>query len=310
MVLQQSKLISLLNKVFRQTAYIRKDAEAIYHCPFCNHYKKKLEINTISQSWHCWVCNAAGKSIRSLFRKLKVSRPFYNELYEIVGGGDYNKSQSAVETIVNLSLPDEFLPLSKPTKSLEYGNAINYLRSRKVTRDDILRYNIGYAEQGEYRQRIIIPSYDKGGNINFFSSRTYYDNSDTMRYKNPPWSKNIVGFELFINWDLPITITEGALDALAIRRNAIPLFGTLMSDNLKQTLIKNGVWQVNIVLDSDAIKKAINIYEFLERHEIEAKLIKLEDKDPSMLGFQKITEIIHATEPMDFSSLIAMKMSI
>ena len=308
-MLLQAQLITLLDKVMNQSARMRKGTEAIYQCPFCNHYKKKLEVNTVTQEWHCWVCNAAGKSIRSLFRKLKANRAYYIELYKIVGSPSYKKQQETDYKQQDLSLPEGFVSLSHPVKSLEYGNAISYLRSRGVTRDDILRYNIGYSEYGEFRQRIIVPSYDKDGNLNFFSSRIYYDGGDAIKYKNPPWSKNIIGFELFVNWDEPITLVEGCLDGISVRRNAIPLFGTLMSNKLKEAIIENGVGRVNIVLDNDALKKAIDISDFLEKQEVESRIIKLEDKDPSVLGYEKITEIINDSKPMDFSGMILLKMN-
>ena len=84
-MLQESQLFSLLDKVLKQTAFIRKGEEAVYHCPFCSHRKKKLEINVRTQEWHCWICNNAGKSIRSLFYKLKVREQYFEELYKIVG---------------------------------------------------------------------------------------------------------------------------------------------------------------------------------------------------------------------------------
>jgi len=308
-MLLQAQLITLLDKALNQSARMRKGTEAIYHCPFCNHYKKKLEVNTVTQEWHCSVCNAAGKSIRSLFRKLKVHRTYYAELYKIVGSPGYQKRQEIDYKQQELSLPEGFVSLSHPIRSLEYGNAITYLRSRGVTRDDILRYNIGYSEYGEFRQRIIVPSYDRAGNLNFFSSRIYYDGGDSIKYKNPTWSKDIIGFELFVNWDEPITLVEGAFDAFAIRRNVIPLFGTLVSNRLKEAIVENGVGQVNIVLDNDALKKALDIYDFLEKQEVESRIIKLDDKDPSVLGYERITEIINDSKPMDFSGMILLKMN-
>ena len=40
--------------------------EIAFHCPFCHHRKKKLQVNTESQKWQCWVCGAKGRSIYSL----------------------------------------------------------------------------------------------------------------------------------------------------------------------------------------------------------------------------------------------------
>ena len=312
MMLQQVQLTSLLDRVLNQSARIRKGHEAVYFCPFCNHYKKKLEINLETQNWQCWVCHASGKSIRSFFKKLRVNYAFYSELYKIVGDYQFRPRISDEEKHQLLSLPNEFLPLTSCAKSMEYGIAVSYLRSRGIIKSDIFRYNIGYCEHGEYRRRIVIPSYDKEGNVNFFSARAYHDGT-TMKYKLPPWPKDIVGFELFINWNEPITLVEGQWDAITIRRNAIPLFGTTISDHLREAIIENGVSRVNIVLDNDALKSAIRIFDNIERFkafDIEVHLIKLKDKDPSVLGFKKIDEIINESKPTEFSDIIRLKMNL
>jgi DNA primase len=311
-MLRQSQLISLLDRALHQSARIRKGNEAVYYCPFCHHYKKKLEINVDTEEWHCWVCHAAGRRIRTFFRKLRVHGSFYDELYKITGNRPLPK-QEEEDVDEKVYLPNEFLPLSIPTKSFQYLNAINYLKKRGVTREDILRYNIGYCEDGEYKNRVIVPSYDKDGNVNFFSARAYYENT-YMKYMLPPWSKNIIGFELFINWDEPITICEGAFDAMAIRKNAIPLFGTTMSVALKEAIVEHGVKRINVVLDNDALKSALRIYDYIERIKstnVEVFLIKLDDKDPSILGFKKINHIIdELSEPMGFANMVKMKLNL
>ena len=310
-MLQQSQLISLLNRVLGESARIRKGHEAVYYCPFCHHHKKKLEINLTTQNWHCWVCHAAGFSIRSFFNKLRVNRAYFDELTKIVGEQQYRHRDVEQEVEQVLELPKEFISLGVPNTSFEYGNAVQYLRDRGVTKCDILRYNIGYCETGEYSHRIVIPSYDKDGHINFFSARAYYDSY--MKYKLPPWSKNIIGFELFVNWNEPITLVEGQLDAIAIRKNAIPLFGTTISNYLRESIIENKVKRVNIVLDNDALKSAIRIFDSIERFkvfDIDVRLIRLQDKDPSLLGFQKIDKIIGDSNPVEFADIIKIKMTL
>jgi DNA primase len=232
-----------------------------------------------------------------------------------VGGSRPYNTKESTESASILSLPQEFLPLSTYSKSLEYACAYTYLKGRGVTKEDILRYNIGYCERGEYAKRIIIPSYDSDGNLNFFSSRVYDENTPNkmFKYKNPPWSKDIIGFQLLINWGEPVTLVEGGFDAIAVRKNAIPLFGTTMSNTLKEAIIANGVWRVNILLDNDALSKAIEIYEFIEKlsnDEIDVHLIKLDDKDPSVLGYEKINEIIENSHPFGFKEMIRLKMTL
>lgn len=311
-MLRQSQLFSLLDKSLNQTAFVRKGNEAVYFCPFCNHYKKKLEINVDTEEWHCWVCHARGKSIRTFFRKLQVNRHFYSELFKITGGKEFKPNPSDIIIDPHV-LPADFISLVEKSSSFQYRSAISYLKNRGITRDDVLRYNIGYCETGEYKNRIVIPSYDKNGELNFFSARSYHDNV-YFKYMLPPWSKNIIGFELFVNWDEPITIVEGQLDAIAIRKNAIPLFGTTMSTALKQAIIENGVCEVNIILDNDALKNAIKIYDDIEKlksQKIDIYLIRLEDKDPSVLGFKKMNEIITTqSKPFDFGDALKIRMNL
>lgn len=315
-MLKESQLFTLLDKVLNQSAYIRKGEEAVYFCPFCSHYKKKLEINVRTQEWHCWICNSCGKSIRSLFYKLKVKDSYFDELYKIIGK-TWVKYEEKQEKRLDLSLPSEFVPLWKgnplwksPT-SFDYGHAMAYLAKRNITMDDIIRYNIGYCETGTYAKRVLIPSYDWNGDINFFAARAYHE-GNTYKYMLPPWPKDFTGFELFVNWSEPITLVEGTFDAIAVRNNAIPLFGTTMPLNLKLNIVLHRVKRINIVLDNDALKQAVDIYDRIENlsDQMDIHLIRLEDKDPSVLGFEAITELINKSKPYGFADIIKAKLAI
>ena len=60
------ELVTLLEKVLMKS-YEMKNGEHAFHCPFCNHHKKKLQVNTETQKWHCWVCNMGGHKISIIF---------------------------------------------------------------------------------------------------------------------------------------------------------------------------------------------------------------------------------------------------
>ena len=64
-----------------------------YHCPFCNHHKPKLEINFTENKkglnpWHCWVCNAQGKTLYSLFKKSEVSPEILSQVKHLIKTGE------------------------------------------------------------------------------------------------------------------------------------------------------------------------------------------------------------------------------
>ena len=130
------------------------------------------------------------------------------------------------------------------------------LKKRGITDDDIFRYQIGYCDDGPYAERIIIPSYDIKGNMNFFVGRSF-EADVYMKYKFPMVSKDIIPFELYINWNLPIILCEGGFDMISIKRNVIPLLGKQISNALKKKLISSKVKTIYVVLDNDALKDAI-----------------------------------------------------
>ena len=217
------ELNTLLEKVLG-TNYQMKNGESAYHCPFCNHHKKKLQVNFDTQKWHCWVCNAGGHKIGILLRKINAPKQIISEVLKILGDYKGVKHEKDEKTEYNVSLPQCYKPLWRKSDDPLYKNAIHYLRRRGIGGIDILRYSMGYCTSNGYSNRIIIPSYDGDGKLNYFIARDMFPNSK-FKYKNPPMSKDTVCFEMFINWNEPIVLVEGVFDAIAIRNNAIPLLG-------------------------------------------------------------------------------------
>ena len=278
-----------------------------FKCPCCNHYKHKLEVDLSTQYWHCWVCNAKGRKLYILFKKANASHVQIQDLNKEVGTYIPVKEDSDKSSVM---LPPEFqLILNGNKNNPEFRNALHYLKTRGITREDIVRYNIGYCETGEYSGMIIIPSYDSNGRLNFFTGRSYYKEA-TFKHKNPKVSKDIIGFELLINWNEPITIVEGAFDAIAAKRNAIPLFGKIVLDNLKSAIINNQVKKIYIALDNDAKEKALEICQYFINNGITVYFIELGNSDPSELGYNKFINIYNTTLPLTGSNLMMKKMGI
>ena len=98
-------------------------------------------------------------------------------------------------------------------------------------------------------------------------------------------SSNIIPFELFINWNLPLILCEGPFDAIAIKRNAIPLLGSNIQGSLMKKIVTSTVKKIYIALDSDAIKKSIKYAEEFINEGKEVYIVELQGKDPSEMGF-------------------------
>ena len=300
-------IIALLETILGKGKLNSNDNIA-YHCPFCHHNKKKLEINIVSQYWHCWVCNAAGRKLTILFRKLNVQREKIAKLVKLLDDVEYRPNKTTTDTPV-LQLPEGYRPLWKLDDiSPEFRNAIYYLKKRNIGIHDVLKYRIGYCRKGPYSGKIIIPSYDANGSLNYFVARAYYE-EDKFKHKNPPTSKDIIGFDLFINWNEPITIVEGAFDAIAVKRNAIPLFGKIIPEALKIKILDKGVKKINIALDRDAFKNALEMAEYFLSTGISVSFIELPDKDPSELGFAAITDILNNSSPLNSQKILEYKIN-
>ena len=98
------------------------------------------------------------------------------------------------------------------------------------------------------------------------------------------------------------------MDAITIKRNAIPLFGKIVLDKIKLQIVEQKVKQVYIALDSDALKKALEMVEYFMNHGIQVHLVNMDDKDPNEMGFENITKLIKNTPPINFAGLMELKL--
>ena len=286
-----------------------KGNEQAHHCPFCNHHKKKLQVNLDTQRWHCWVCDSKGRSIQSLLRKLNVDIKDLNRLKDIYGEDDYTLVEKD-EYVAKLQLPSEFKQLHFKPKGFqpEYNQALNYLKERGITQADIVKYNIGYCSEGLYFGRIIVPSYDENGDLNYFIARSYYK-EERMKYKNPPVNRDVIVFENQINWNEPITLVEGVFDSFSVKRNCIPLLGKFLLSKLKNKIIEKGVKEVTILLDSDAITDSTKHTDYFIKNGINVKNIIPTGKDAGDMGFKAVRELLKGATQTGWDDLVLSKLN-
>lgn len=280
-----------------------------FHCPFCHHSKAKMEIHPETHNWHCWVCGSKGKSLVTLFKRTGAHQAYIQELYQYVPK-ERRHLEEAEETVqTSCKLPSEFKPLWIPNeKNFDWKTCTTYLASRGVTRADILKYRLGYCTEGRYKNMIIFPNYDKFGQLNYFTTRSYLRNSSN-KFINPPYSRNVVGFELQLNWDLPVILVESALDAIVVKRNASPLYGTDLPKALRMQIIENEVTDLYIALDSDALKKAIRHAQYFMGFGVDVYFVQLPTgADPNSLGHTYMWELIKSAKPLTGSDVFKYRL--
>jgi DNA primase len=309
--MENAALLVLVESVLGKGTATSKGNYA-FKCPFCAHHKNKLEVSLRTTAkkenfWHCWVCDTKGKSIRTLFKQAKATPDRFQDLNLLI-------QPSNIKDIVSteaLALPAEYIALNNiyldKVAQIEAKHALKFLTKRNVTKDDIVKYNIGFCKEGLYGGRIIIPSYDANGILNYFVARAYKESD--RKYKNPPVaSKEVIGLELYINWDAPIILCEGMFDAITIKRNVIPLLGKVLHNKLMEKLVKSSVDRIYIALDNDAKKDALKHAEKLMSYGKEVYMVELEGKDANEIGFESFLNTLEHTEPLTFQSLLEKKL--
>ena len=110
-----------------------------------------------------------------------------------------------------------------------------------------------------------------------------------------------------LNWKEPIILCEGVFDAIAIRRNAIPLLGKFPSKNLMEKIFLNDVKDIVISLDNDALNEALKVSEYFRKQGINVRLMMLRDKDAAEMGYERFYEELNGTKEFGVEELLLTK---
>ena len=106
-----NKLVNLLNRVLNNNGVkLKKQDEYMYWSPFVTHHKRKLQINTQTGKWHCWVSNVGGRNFFQLLKKVSATKEQFDELVELVGENKFYKVKEEDKKNI-VKLPDDFKPL-------------------------------------------------------------------------------------------------------------------------------------------------------------------------------------------------------
>ena len=272
--------LSILNNILGR--YYRSNGEHLFQCPYCNHHKNKFSVNIEKNVYKCWICDARGKNIFRVIRKFGDFKQ-QERWKELSGNREdlsqinflfeaQNKEQKSEEI---LEMPDGFRSLTRSSGNRSHKKALNYLLSRGIDKADILKWKMGFCDSGQFKGRIIIPSFNRDGNLNYFIARTYAENY--KRYLNPSVSRDIVFNELYVDFNEEVTIVEGVFDAIKAK-NSIPILGSTIRETSKLfvRIVENDT-PVLLALDPDAKKKTEAIKKLFLKYGIEVRQVRYED---------------------------------
>lgn len=343
-------LLEFLEKVFGPAQLSNGGLNASFVCPICyenNHKilnKKKLVIRTDNGLTHCWVCSFKG---RTFFKLLKEYHPDHlKEFFERFGKTlklfQYTNDDSLSEKdevlsfedklhkIIeleelflhnsnkqSLSLPDDFLFLPnilKEKNHKKYSDYFSYLKERDISEEDIWYYKLGIAINNKkgYSKRIIIPSIDNEGEVNFYTSRAIYNFIKPKYYSIDIERKDVVFNELNINWNKELIITEGPFDLFKCPKNATCLVGSELNDHYKlfKKIIENKT-PVIIALDADAQVKSYKIIKNLLEYEIKVKMVAIpkSKNDLGSLPKSVVRRLVEESKEVTLENLFYWKLT-
>jgi hypothetical protein len=288
---------SILQNIFGDVQGYLQSEQLQVNCPRCQERdglsepdgKYNLEINTAKRMFRCWKCDEP-KFSGSLGRLIRTFGGHIDyEMYKSYAGSfqEYVFDDEEKE-YVQVRLPDEMTTFAQmDVSNPEHFEAYNYLvNERKISRDIILRYRLGFCTTGKYAKRIIIPSFDKDGEVNYFVGR-YYGTDEKIRkklpYLNPVADKDAIIFnEGLINWDSTVYLVEGAFEMLSFPVNTVPMLGKTLSTTLFLKL-KELLPEVVVLLDPDAYKNSVELFYTLQTIYVDCeervRIVKLPTKE-------------------------------
>lgn len=294
------QVVEFIERAFGKATFSNAGLNASVICPKCadkedDLQKRKLVIRTDDFLTHCWVCGYRSTNLVDLLskyhphlvqeyrEKFRIKQPFQRCIVLDVENLFKEKPKDLkVEPVV---LPPGFkllaANLGKGIRSVE--SAWKYLQSRGVTEGDLWRWKFGVTDhraplgEPDYRFRVIVPSFDVDGNLNYFSARAYWKGFKGNKYANPKTPRELFVFnELAIDWSQELTLVEGVFDLIKCNENATCLLGSILEPThlLFQKIVEKGT-PVLLALDNDAKEKSYRLAKLLSEYGVQVRLFRV-----------------------------------
>lgn len=303
-----------------------------YKCPICDDWKERLFIHPDRGKYKCHNCDSAGTIVTFLSdynhipwkEALKLFREYQTyeiELPDEIENEVYNRLIRAPEIEVPkfvYPLPEEFI-LIEDAKGEAGRKAVQYLRSRGVSMDTAIQQYIGYCEEGQFANRIIMPDFEDGELV-YWQARTWEPKPKLKllqkyyrKVLNPTLTEeqiddgyiavdksDVVSNIDFIRQTGIAVICEGRFDSYTIGETGACIHGKHMSDEqfLKLVKHKSEIDLVVVMLDGDAFKQAVSTAKRLSGYFDDVLVAKLPgNMDPNSLGKKGVLEALNNAIP-------------
>ena len=301
--------VNFLKNIFYDVRVSKGKNEFSIRCPYCGKPgKSKFCIRLDTDVYHCWVCEIKGRGLAKVIHKVNPSKvKEYKDKFD--SSRKKFKETEEIEEI-EINLPKDFKLLARAnTSDMNYSSVYTYAVSRGFTIPTLWNFRIGFSNEYEWKRRLIIPSFDCDGNLNYLIGRAI-DSGEYFKYKNEEKPKKKIIFnEIDIDWDKPLLISEGPLDLVKVNMNKTCLLGSTLKEDylLFERIVRNNT-PVILILDRDAEKKAIKIADLLYKYNINVKInFPPGDLDLNDMEINEINELINQSENYSYRYRIKLK---
>lgn len=205
------------------------------------------------------------------------------------------------------------LELDVETKDRFILRGREYLINRGFLVDFLVSKGVKLCVQGRYSGRVLIPFLDEGGNCEYFTARTYIN--DTPKYLNPKvgettksHSKVLYGME-YLN-EPHIYLVEGIMCAWTLQQQGYPAIATQgweLSEAKKRLLYSSNAEKITVFADKGYFRKSLIQYMFLKDRDL--RVVNFDNLgdgliDVNDIGASSAIQLASATNRVSIKTLI------
>jgi len=271
--------VKYIESIFGDYSLSRAGTNIAVECPSCGKdtEKKKFSICLDTLICHCWVCGLKGKTPYYIIKKFinESSASYFLDKFNIC---IENSEKSKIEVKPPIVLPKDFMMIASNINCSDpdFKSALSYLYARGMTDQQLWHHKVGVCiSAGFWNRRVIFPSFDNEGNLNYYVSRKI--DKDKFKYLNAKADKNKIVFdEIRLDWNKELTIVEGVFDMIKCNENTTCLLGSTLSESheLFKKIVTHKT-QVLLALDQDVISKTYKIAELLASYGIHVRILNV-----------------------------------
>lgn len=294
--------IKFIESVFGSGRLSARGENIAVSCPECKGIdkgKKKLSIRLDDDLNHCWVCGWSACNLLALLMKHANREDVETYRRTFLPHANRKKDEGAIDAIPLIPRGFKSLYCHFDSNDPDVKAVIRYVMARGLTKKDAAYFLLGVSDDYEYRRRVIMPSYDFEGRLNFVTTRAIND-VVRPRYVNSKNSKSDVVFnELKIDWAQELVIVEGPFDLMKCPENSTCLLGSELNEShlLFSRLLEHNT-PVVLCLDNDARKKMRSIAQKMMSYDLRVKVCQLpEGSDPGSLSKGQMLDVIRRATP-------------